>query len=60
MSRFTELKRIESAIENGDRRELEWAVGYCRMRLQAASRKDHRKYWREFERRIRQLLTDSE
>ena len=60
MTRFNELKRIESAIERRDRRELEWAVGYCRMRLQIASRKDHQKYWREFERQIQKILTDSD
>ena len=47
MTRFKESKRIEAAIRHGNKVELEWAKSYCSMRVQAAVRKDHKKYWRE-------------
>jgi hypothetical protein len=33
MTRFKELRRIERAIQNLDRTDLEWSAQYCRMRL---------------------------
>ena len=53
MTRFNELKRIEAAIEHRDKVQLEWASGYCEMRLKIASRKDHQKYWRQLSEKVR-------
>lgn len=52
MSRFKEGRRIAAAIEAKNRKELEWAEGYCRSRLSLASRKDHIKHWQALLRRI--------
>jgi len=59
MTRFKELGRIEAAIEHGNSRELEWALGYCKMRLGIAARKDHQKYWDKLERRIKKALSQA-
>jgi hypothetical protein len=59
MTRFKELKRIESAIEHKNSAELQWALGYCRMRLGIASRKDHQKHWYKLEAKVRQALDNS-
>jgi hypothetical protein len=59
MTRFKELKRIESAIEHKNSAELKWALGYCKMRLGIASRKDHREHWHNLEARVRQTLGNS-
>jgi hypothetical protein len=52
MTRFKELKRIEAAIEHKDHVELEWAIGYCKMRLRIAGKK----YWRQMERKVTKAL----
>jgi hypothetical protein len=52
MSRFKEGRRITAAIEAKNRKELEWAEGYCRSRLALASRKDHIKHWQALLRQI--------
>lgn len=56
MTRFNELKRIESAIEHRDKPALEWATGYCKMRLQIARRKDHQQYWRRMGQKVQEAL----
>ena len=56
MTRFKELARIRAAIKNNDEAELRWAVGYCRMRLQIAVRKDHVKYFEKLERETTSAL----
>jgi hypothetical protein len=58
MTRFKELARIRAAIKHKDERELRWAVGYCRMRLQIAPRKDHAEYWKKLERETTSALHD--
>jgi hypothetical protein len=58
MTRFKELRRIEPAIEHTNKPELEWALGYCKMRLGSAPRKDHQKYWHKLERRIQNALAE--
>jgi hypothetical protein len=58
LTRFSELKRIESAIKDRDKAQLEWAAGYCKMRLAIAQRKDHQKYWRRIEQTVRKALED--
>ena len=42
MTRFKELQPIETAIEHENAADLEWAIGYCKMRLQLAQRKDQK------------------
>ena len=56
MTRFKELQRIESAIKYKNASELEWALGYCKMRLGIAPRKDHQKHWRNLERKVQDAL----
>jgi hypothetical protein len=58
-TRFKELKRIEAAIEHRDGAELQWALGYCKMRLGIVPRKDHQKYWHKTEARVRRALENS-
>jgi hypothetical protein len=59
MTRFKELKRIEAAIEHKNRADLQWALGYCKMRISITSRKDHHKYWTGVERKVRAALENS-
>ncbi len=47
MSRFKEKNRIDAAIAHRNIEELEWALSYSKMRLQAATLKDHDKSWRK-------------
>jgi hypothetical protein len=56
MSRFKELNRIQAAIKNVDRPELDWALSFCRLRLNLASRKDHTKHWSKLERAVSDAL----
>jgi len=60
MTRFKELQRIEAAIQRKDKPELEWALGYCKMRLGIAPRKDHRKYWHDLERRVQNAIVQEQ
>jgi hypothetical protein len=59
MTRFTELKRIESAINNLDNAELEWAVSYCNMRLRIAHLKHHQKHWRRILQKVQKAQENS-
>jgi hypothetical protein len=56
MTRFKELARIEAAIAHHNKSELHWALGYCKMRLGIAPRRDHQKHWHKLERRVRAAL----
>jgi hypothetical protein len=58
MTRFKELKRIESAIEHKNETELQWALGYCKMRLQIATVKQHETHWRRIEKRVKAALVE--
>jgi hypothetical protein len=53
MTRFKELRRIELAIEHRNLAEIRWAMDYCKMRLQTATRKDHQKYWQRIENELK-------
>ena len=57
---FEELERIESAIENKSRPELQWAEAYCTMKVQNATRRDHVKYWQRLGQSVRGALADLE
>ena len=56
MTRFKELRRIEQAIENNDRGDLDWALSYCQARLELATLKSHQKYWRQMLERVKSAL----
>jgi hypothetical protein len=56
MTRFKELRRIEKAIEEQNKNNLDWALRYCQMRLTIATRKDHRQYWTTMESRVKTAL----
>jgi hypothetical protein len=56
MTRFNELKRIEAALEHKDQAALQWALGYCTMRIKIATRKEHVKHWRKLENKVRAAL----
>ncbi|PCI96250.1 MAG: hypothetical protein COB15_10990 [Flavobacteriales bacterium] len=45
MTRFKELKRIQSAIKHKDEKEIHWALKYCKSRLQFEKLKTGSKYW---------------
>ena len=48
MTEFEELERIESAIESKNNPELQWAIEYCKMKVQNATRKDRLKILAQF------------
>ena len=56
MTRFKELQRINAAIEQKNAAELEWALAYCQVRQQIATRKDAMDYWRKIESRVNAVL----
>jgi len=56
MTRFKELARIQAAIKHRNKPELEWAAGYCQMRVQLAARKEHAKHWRGIQREVTDAL----
>ena len=60
ITELEELERIESAIENKTKPELQWAIEYCRMKVQKATRKDHLKYWQRLGQSVRGVLADLE
>jgi len=59
MTRFSELKRIEKAIKNSDKEELEWSLRYAKMRISIATMKEHIKYWRKISNKVSNALDDS-
>jgi hypothetical protein len=60
VTRFKELRRIEAAIQHKNRPELQWALRYCRMRLEIATRKEHEKGWRRIEKSVLRALEELE
>ena len=58
MTRFKELQRIEAAIEHRSEPELRWADAYCKMRLQIATRRDHKKTWRNIQQKVQSAIED--
>lgn len=58
MTRFKELKRIESASERKNEAELQWALGYCKMRLQIATMKHHEAHWHRIEKKVKTALAE--
>ncbi len=60
MSRSKELNRIENAIKNGNKPELDWALNYAEMRFGLATMKEHEKHWRKILKRINQAIEQVE
>ena len=58
MTRFKELRRIESALKNKDKKELLWALDYCKMRLKFATMKSHIKHWQNLFNKVEEALAD--
>jgi hypothetical protein len=58
MTRFKEQRRIETAILHKNEAELQWALNYCKMRLQIAALKHHEAHWRRIEKRVRAALLE--
>jgi hypothetical protein len=52
MTRFKDLARIQQAIASQDGDEVQWALTYCRSRLDIAATSPQRRYWRRL---IREL-----
>jgi hypothetical protein len=57
MPSFSEVTRIEAAIKNKNKKELEWSLWYCRMRQTVSSaRPGDVKYWRGIEALVQEAL----
>jgi hypothetical protein len=56
MSRFKELRRIETAIEHQDKKELLWAQEYCKSRLSISTMKEHQKHWQKLLKKVEMAL----
>jgi hypothetical protein len=56
MTRFKKLRRIEAAIQNGNKDELNWAIQYCRMRLKIVTMKTHEKHWQKLIQKLKTTL----
>ena len=54
----SEVRRIQAAIDNNNRKELEWSLWYARMRQTVPSaRPTDVKYWSAVERQVQDILT---
>jgi len=60
MTRFQELRRIERAIENLDRPDLEWSAQYCRLRLSLTRTKQGAAWWRHVAKQVEDALKQIE
>ena len=59
MTRFKELKRIESAIEHKDKKEILWALDYGESRLELAKMKSQIKHWSKLIDKLKsEIVTD--
>jgi hypothetical protein len=57
MPSFSEVMRIEAAIKNKNKKELEWSLWYCRMRQTVSSaRRPDVKYWSGIEALVQEAL----
>jgi hypothetical protein len=59
MTRFKELARIEAAIQQQNKSDLQWALNYCRMRVSISARKEHLDYWKKIEKDVIQAIESS-
>ena len=60
MTRFKELKRIELAIEHRDKKEIEWALHYCKSRLHFTKMKSQIKHWTKLIDKLKSEINRSE
>ena len=56
MTRFKELRRIETALDDRNAAELRWALNYCEQRIPLARLKAQRNYWRKLAEQISAAL----
>lgn len=53
----SEVRRVQAAIDNNNRKELEWSLWYARMRQSVSSaRPADVKYWSAIERQVQEIL----
>jgi hypothetical protein len=53
----SEVRRVQAAIDNNNRKELEWSLWYARMRQTVASaRPADAKYWSAVEAQVDEIL----
>ncbi len=53
----SEVRRVQAAIDNNNRKELEWSLWYARMRQSVPSaRPADVKYWSAVERQVEETL----
>jgi len=53
----SEVRRVQAAIDNNNRKELEWSLWYARMRQSVSSaRPADVKYWSAVERQVQEIL----
>ncbi len=53
----SEVRRVQAAIDNNNRKELEWSLWYARMRQSVPSaRPADVKYWSAVERQVQEIL----
>jgi len=53
----SEVRRVQTAIDNNNRKELEWSLWYARMRQTVPSaRPADVKYWSAVERQVQEIL----
>jgi hypothetical protein len=56
----SEVRRVQAAIDNNNRKELEWSLWYARMRQSVPSaRPADVKYWSAVERQVQEILEPS-
>ncbi len=54
----SEVRRVQAAIHNNNRKELEWSLWYARMRQSVPSaRPADVKYWSAVERQVEEAMT---
>jgi|GEM_PF-1191751 len=54
----SELRRVQTAIDNNNHKELEWSLWYARMRQSVPSaRPADIKYWSAVEQQVQEILT---
>jgi hypothetical protein len=59
VSRFPELRRIESAIANKHAPDLRWALAYCESRLSSSTMRQHQNHWHALIARVQAALDAS-
>jgi hypothetical protein len=52
MTRFKELARIETAIQHRNTSDLQWALGYCKMRQSISTRNEQIEHWKQIEKKV--------